>query len=217
MGTLPIDLGTMGWKMKRKGYSSPIDVKQDILKIFQNCKLYYTDPSSHPRKCAAEMDSIFHERWNAAGIDAGWNALHPSMEPPVKDTLPKIKLTNVPSKEMPLESSPPPAALALSADAPVADAPTVAVTPAAETEGKGSKGSLNGCTEAENGAGQDPEGTAVLSRGPNVPGKGDCVKPTPEETPAAGGDAEADKPSEGGLKLKINFGGQPSEKRPRTE
>ena len=243
--TSPVDLGTMGWKMKRGGrgsYSSPIDVKQDILKIFENCNLYYTDPSSHPRKCAAEMEAIFHERWELAGIDAGWNALHPKAETPAKVSLPKIKLTNVPSKKALPETAPSsepdsgavaPVPTAPAADTPAAppatDPPAAAVPgavsagaasaaglPAAEAGGGGS--SFNGGPEAGAGAAPALEGSAPAAPGPSV--LLDNTQPAvkgPEMLPVSGAELEGDKPRAGGLKLKINFGGQPSEKRPRTE
>ncbi len=66
--------------------------------------------------------------------------------------------------------------------------------------------------------GPAPEGSAPAAPGPSV--LLDCSQPAvkgPEVVPASGGDSEGDKPRAGGLKLKINFGGQPSEKRSRTE
>ena len=236
--TSPVDLGTMGWKMKRGGrgsYSSPIDVKRDILKIFENCKLYYTDPSSHPRKCAAEMEAIFHERWEEAGIDAGWKTLHPKAEAPAKISLPKVKLTNVPSKKALPETAPssepksdavacipaapatdPPAAGQPGSDAAPPDAAPSVGQPAAEAGG--ASGSPKCGPEAGTGEGPAPEGSAPAAPGPSVLSDGaQAVVKAPEAEPASGGEVGADKPRAGGLKLKINFGGQPSEKRPRTE
>ena len=246
--TCPVDLGTMGWKMKRKGYGSPLEVKQDIIKIFENCKLYYTDASSHPRQCASNLEVIFNERWTAARIDEGWNTLHPQAEPLAKLTLPKVKITNVPSKDRPPENVPSAEpASASPAVAPTGAGPSAAAPPAAtKVQNKGCTSLLSGGSEAANGSSPPPKAptapaapaaptapaataapatpaapaapaapVAPLTSGLATAGEPGSTQPPDRSDAVAGTDTE--KPRPAGLKLKINFGGQPSEKRPRTE
>ncbi|GMH32759.1 hypothetical protein BSKO_00593 [Bryopsis sp. KO-2023] len=93
----PMDMKTVGSKLKMgdRVYTTPLEFRDDMRQIFENCRLY--NPEGHPvRVMGDKLRTEFEKKWLKAGIEQQWHDLTNSCEaPPPKRPLPAS--TSVPT------------------------------------------------------------------------------------------------------------------------
>lgn len=69
--TKPMDMGTVGKKLEKNQYTSPLDFATDMRQIWINCKTY--NPATTPvAMMGSKMEAAWEQKWQVSGIEQKW-------------------------------------------------------------------------------------------------------------------------------------------------
>jgi hypothetical protein len=70
--THPMDFSTIESKLKGRKYSTPLEFRNDMRLVFDNCRLYTSDPTRPVRKDCEHVSELFEKEWRAKAVEAKW-------------------------------------------------------------------------------------------------------------------------------------------------
>jgi hypothetical protein len=78
----PMDLGSIKVKLKDKKYTDPREFASDVRLVWNNCRTY-NQANSTVRVWGDQLSDDFERKWTESGLEAKWDDLVASRDPPV--------------------------------------------------------------------------------------------------------------------------------------